>query len=510
MYRDTPIRNEALDERVGDSRHRNVPLSLLSPARDKEVAKAAIQAGADAIYIGAPMFGARQAAGNSIEDLTEVVNYAHTYGVQVLVTLNTLLHEDEYPQAVSLAHALYNIGVDALIIQDLHLLDFNLPPIRLHASTQCDNRTPEQVKRLRDLGFKRVVLARELGIEEIRAIHAAVPDIELEAFVHGALCVSYSGRCYISEVLAGRSANRGACAQFCRMAYDLLDSEGNEVLDEKGEPIHQRYLLSLQDLDRSAYLDELIEAGVTTFKIEGRLKDADYVTNITAYYREKLDRYQVDLRTQTVSLTEHRPVFTRTFVPNPEKTFHRGATDYFLHGRTRPLANWNTPKSTGEYIGEVLETRGNTLRVRLKEGVVLHNGDGLSIGNEGFNVNGVEGNIVKVNKEPTSISSLKGRGLYRNLDVEFVKNLKSERKIPVDVIFSETEDGFRICIGENERTFVYAKEPAKNEQKAMETIRTQLSKLGDTPYIARGVRIESKPYFIPISVLNEWRRNTLL
>lgn len=456
------------------------------------------------------MFGARQAAGNSIEDLTEVVNYAHTYGVQVLVTLNTLLHEDEYPQAISLAHALYNIGVDALIIQDLHLLDFNLPPIRLHASTQCDNRTPEQVKRLRDLGFKRVVLARELGIEEIRTIHEAVPDIELEAFVHGALCVSYSGRCYISEVLAGRSANRGACAQFCRMAYDLLDSEGNEVLDEKGEPIHQRYLLSLQDLDRSAYLDELIEAGVTTFKIEGRLKDADYVTNITAYYREKLDRYQVDLRTQTASLTEYRPVFTRSFVPNPEKTFHRGGIDYFLHGRTPHMANWNTPKSTGEYIGEVLETRGNTLRVRLKEGVVLHNGDGLSIGNEGFNVNGVEGNIVKVNKNLSPTLSQGEGGLYRNLDVEFVKSLKSERKIPVDVIFSETEDGFRICIGDKERSFVYAHEEAKNEQKAMETIRTQLSKLGDTPYIARGVRIESKPYFIPISVLNEWRRATIL
>ena len=510
MYRDTPIRNEALDERVGDSRHRNVPLSLLSPARDKEVAKAAIQAGADAIYIGAPMFGARQAAGNSIEDLTEVVNYAHTYGVQVLVTLNTLLHEDEYPQAVSLAHALYNIGVDALIIQDLHLLDFNLPPIRLHASTQCDNRTPEQVKRLRDLGFKRVVLARELGIEEIRAIHEAVPDIELEAFVHGALCVSYSGRCYISEVLAGRSANRGACAQFCRMAYDLLDSEGNEVLDEKGEPIHQRYLLSLQDLDRSAYLDELIEAGVTTFKIEGRLKDADYVTNITAYYRDAIDRCQVDLRTQTVSLTEHRPVFTCSFVPNPEKTFHRGGIDYFLHGRTPHMANWDTPKSTGEYIGEVLETRGNTLRVRLKEGVVLHNGDGLSIGNEGFNVNGVEGNIVKVNKNLSPTLSQGEGGLYRNLDVEFVKSLKSERKIPVDVLFSETEDGFRICIGDKERSFVYAHEEAKNEQKAMETIRTQLSKLGDTPYIAREVRIESKPYFIPISVLNEWRRATIL
>ena len=471
------------------------------------MAKAAIQAGADAVYIGAPAFGARQAAGNSLEDLAEVVNYAHTYGVQVLVTMNTLLHEDEYPEAVSLAHALYKIGVDALIIQDLHLLELDLPPIRLHASTQCDNRTPEQVKRLKELGFKRVVLARELSIEEIRAIHDEVPDIELEAFVHGALCVSYSGRCYISEVLAGRSANRGACAQFCRMAYDLLDAEGNEVLDEQGVPIHQRHLLSLQDMDRSAYLSELIEAGVTTFKIEGRLKDADYVTNITAYYREKLDRYQVDLRVQN---TEYRPIYTRTFVPDPEKTFHRGGIDYFLHGRTANMANWDTTKSTGEYVGEVLQINGNTLRVRLKPGVVLHNGDGLTMDNEGFNVNGVEGNWVKVNKEPTSISSLKGRGLYRNLDVEFVKNLRSERKIPVDVVLRETEEGFSVQIGDHERSFTYAHEDAKNEDKALENIRTQLAKLGDTPYIAREVRIESKPYFIPISVLNEWRRVTIL
>lgn len=482
-------------------------MCILSPAKNKEVAKAAIQAGADAVYIGAPAFGARQAAGNSLEDLAEVVNYAHTYGVQVLVTMNTLLHEDEYPEAVSLAHALYKIGVDALIIQDLHLLELDLPPIRLHASTQCDNRTPEQVKRLKELGFKRVVLARELGIEEIRAIHEEVPDIELEAFIHGALCVSYSGRCYISEVLAGRSANRGACAQFCRMAYDLLDAEGNEVLDEQGVPIHQRHLLSLQDMDRSAYLSELIEAGVTTFKIEGRLKDADYVTNITAYYREKLDRYQVDLRVQN---TEYRPIYTRTFVPDPEKTFHRGGIDYFLHGRTAKMANWDTPKSTGEYVGEVLQINGNTLRVRLKPGVVLHNGDGLTMGNEGFNVNGVEGNWVKVNKEPTSISSLKGRGLYRNLDVEFVKNLRSERKIPVDVVLRETEEGFSVQIGDHERSFTYAHEEAKNADKALDTIRTQLSKLGDTPYIAREVRIESKPYFIPISVLNEWRRATIL
>ncbi len=434
--------------------------------------------------------------------MAEVVNYAHTFGVQVLVTLNTLLHDDEYAQAVVLAHALYEIGVDALIIQDLHLLDFDLPPIRLHASTQCDNRTPEHVAHLRDLGFKRVVLARELSIEEIRTIHEAVPDIELEAFVHGALCVSYSGRCYISEVLANRSANRGACAQFCRMAYDVLDANYNEVLDEKGEPIHQRYVLSLQDLDRSAYLKELIDAGVTTFKIEGRLKDAEYVTNITAYYREKLSAFS------------HQPsVISRSFTPNPEKTFHRGATDYFLHGRTRPMANWSTPKSTGEYIGEVLEAHGNTLRVRLEPGVTLHNGDGLTIGSEGFSVNGVEGNIVKINK------ALEGRynviPLYRNNDVEFTKSLHSERRIPVDILFRETEDGFELsyqivngkCLNGK---WIFAHEPAKNEAKAMETIRTQLSKLGDTPYIARDVRVESKPYFIPISILNEWRRQIVL
>lgn len=477
------------------------------------MAKAAIQAGADAVYIGAPAFGARQAAGNSLEDLAEVVQYAHTYGVQVLVTMNTLLHEDEYPEAVSLAHALYKIGVDALIIQDLHLLALDLPPIRLHASTQCDNRTPEQVKRLKELGFKRVVLARELGIEEIRAIHEEVPDIELEAFVHGALCVSYSGRCYISEVLAGRSANRGACAQFCRMAYDLLDAERNEVMDEQGVPIHQRHLLSLQDMDRSAYLSELIEAGVTTFKIEGRLKDADYVTNITAYYREKLDNLTPTLSTgRGSSSLEGRlgGVFTRSFTPNPEKTFHRGGIDYFLHGRTAKMANWDTPKSTGEYVGEVLQINGNTLRVRLKPGVVLHNGDGLTMGNEGFNVNGVEGNWVKVNKNLSPTLSTREGWLFRNLDVEFVKNLRSERKIPVDVVFRETEDGFAIQIGDHERSFTYAHEDAKNADKALETIRTQLAKLGDTPYIAREVRIESKPYFIPISVLNEWRRATIL
>ena len=483
----------------------NQQIQILSPARDKYVAHAAIQAGADAVYIGAPAFGAREKAGNSIEDIAEVVREAHTYGVQVLVTVNTLLHDDEYPQAVEMIGSLYRIGVDAIIVQDLHLLDFNLPPIRLHASTHCDNRTPEQVARLRDMGFKRVVLARELGIAEIRAIREAVPDIELEAFVHGALCVSYSGQCYMSEVLAGRSANRGACAQFCRMAYDLLDANGREIMDDQGRPIHQRYLLSLQDMDRSAYLQEMIDAGITTFKIEGRLKDADYVTNITAYYRMKLDQ-----------LLNEGAVYKRTFTPDPAKTFHRGGIDYFLHGRTPHMANFATPKSTGEYIGKVLEARGNTLRVSLNLGVVLHNGDGLSMGNEGFNVNGVNGNWIKINKtlppNPHSLPLREGSGvgpLYRNLDTEFVKSLHSERRIPVDIVLSETAEGFRLQIGDRTQTFAYTKEPAKNADKALENIRTQLSKLGDTPYIARYVRVECPPYFIPISVLNDWRRSTL-
>ena len=424
------------------------------------------------------------------------------YGVQVLVTVNTLLHEDEYRQAVSMAHELYKIGVDALIIQDLHLVDLDLPPIRLHASTQCDNRTPEQVAHLRDLGFRRVVLARELSIDQIRAIHEAVPDIELEAFVHGALCVSYSGRCYISEVLANRSANRGACAQFCRMAYDVLDAGMNEVVDDRGEPIHQRYVLSLQDLDRSAYLQELIDAGVTTFKIEGRLKDADYVTNITAYYRQKIDAFMPSFAHSLIL----------SFTPDPAKTFHRGATDYFLYGRTRPMANWDTPKSTGEYIGEVQETKGNILRVRLLDGVVLHNGDGLTIGSEGFSVNGVDGPLIKINK-PIYLRS-NAMPLYRNLDMEVSKSLHAERHMPVDIVFRETADGFELsyrmtngqCL---HGKWVYPHEPAKKTAKATETIRTQIAKLGDTPYAAREITIESAPYFIPISVLNEWRREVV-
>ena len=485
-------------------------LTLLSPARDLTVAKAAIQAGADAVYIGAPRFGARQAAGNSLDDLQALVQYAHTYGVQVLVTLNTLLREEEYAEAVEMAWALYHIGIDALIIQDLRLLTFCLPPIRLHASTQCDNRTAEQVIRLQDLGFRRVVLARELSISEIRAIRDAVlahseaqgqQPIELEAFVHGALCVSYSGRCYMSEVLTGRSANRGACSQMCRMQYDLLDADMQELTDDQGRPIHQRYLLSLQDMDRSDHLQALIDAGVTTFKIEGRLKDADYVTNITAYYRQKLDQITNATQGGAVSTLHY------SFTPNPAKTFHRGGIDYFLHGRTAHMANWETPKSTGEYIGRVAAIRNGKIRLSLQDGIALHNGDGLCFGDQGFCVNGVEGDWILPNALPKDLRA--GDKVFRNLDTAFVKSLRCERRIPVDILFAETDDGFRLRIGDTEKQFAYPHEPAKNPERALQTLREQLTKLGDTPYAVRRLTLDTRPYFLPISVLNAWRREVI-
>ena len=501
----------------------NYKISLLAPARDLEVGIAAIQAGADAVYIGAPEFGARQAAGNSLEDIAELVNYAHRFGAQVLVTLNTLLHNDEYPRACALAHELYKVGVDALIIQDLNLLKYDLPPIRLHASTQCDNRTPEQVLHLQQLGFRRVVLARELSLKEIKdisnAIHNSKFKIELEAFVHGALCVSYSGRCYLSEVLMDRSANRGCCAQLCRQRYDLLDKEGHEIVDIHGEPIHQRYLLSLQDMDRSMHLAEMIEAGVTTFKIEGRLKDRDYVTNIVAYYRQLLD--QLIDSNPTLQHASTRSVYQYTFTPNPAKTFHRGATDYFLHGRTANMANWQTPKSTGEKIGKVIATRHNAICVELAHGITLHNGDGICYGDKGFAINRIEGDWIYPNNQypisnsPQGVQYPKvGTTLYRNLDNEFLRSLQAKRQIPVDVIFQVIPEGYRLTIGEQTADFVAEHQKANNNERALQTIMQQLSKLGDTHFIARDIQVfdcdklcsDTFPYFIPTSQLNQWRR----
>ena len=507
-------------------------ISLLAPARDLEVGKAAIQAGADAVYIGAPEFGARQAAGNSLEDIAELVQYAHRFGVQVLVTLNTLLHDDEYPRACALAHDLYKVGVDALIIQDLNLLHYDLPPIRLHASTQCDNRTPEQVLHLQQLGFRRVVLARELSLDQIKKINYTIQNsplegeweesIELEAFVHGALCVSYSGRCYLSEVLMDRSANRGCCAQPCRQRYDLLDKEGNEILDAHGEPIHQRYLLSLQDMDRSQHLAQMIEAGVTTFKIEGRLKDRDYVTNIVAYYRQLLD--QLIDSNPSLQHASTRSVYQYGFTPNPAKTFHRGATDYFLHTRTHHMANWDTPKSTGEKIGKVIATRHNAICVELAHGITLHNSDGICYGDKGFAINRIEGNWIYPNLQPSSLEGRSGAALpkvgttlFRNLDNEFLRSLRAERKIPIAIRFEAVAEGYRLSIGEKNAVFVADHQSATNPERSLQTIIQQLSKLGDTDFVAHDIQVfayeqpcsDIFPYFIPTGQLNQWRREVI-
>jgi putative protease len=485
----------------------------LAPARDLEVGKAAIDAGADAIYIGAPEFGARQAASNTVDDIATLVKYAHQFGAQVLVTLNTLLHDHEFPRACALAHELYKVGVDALIIQDLRLLEHDLPPIRLHASTQCDNRTPEQVHHLQQLGFRRVVLARELSLEQIQAIKSEVLDsIELEAFVHGALCVSYSGRCYLSEVLMNRSANRGCCAQLCRQRYDLLDKDGNEILDNYGQPIHQRYLLSLQDMDRSMHLAQMIEAGVTTFKIEGRLKDRDYVTNIVAYYRQLLD--QIIAENPNMQQASTPSIQTYNFTPNPAKTFHRGETDYFLNRRTPQMANWDTPKSTGEKIGQVVALLKDAICVQLQPNIIPHKGDGICFEDKGFAINRVDGNWIYPNQMP---NIQRGTILYRNLDTEFLRSLQTKRQIPVDIRFEVIPEGYRLTIGDNAADFIAEHQEANNTARALQTIIQQLSKLGDTIFVLKNIQVldngqpcsEHFPYFIPISQLNQWRRELM-
>ncbi len=495
--------------------HSVLEMELLAPAKNIEVARTAIMAGADAVYIGAPKFGARQAASNSIEDIRQLVTYAHRFGVKVLVTLNTLMDDAERKDAAAMAWELYEAGVDALIVQDLRLLREQLPPIRLHASTQCDNRTAEQVVKLQRMGFRRAVLARELTIDEIRAIRQATladkPEqpIELEVFVHGAVCVSYSGRCYMSERLMGRSANRGACAQMCRMAYDVLDSQGRELRDAQGKLLHQRYVLSLKDMNRAAYLKELEEAGVHTVKIEGRLKDADYVTNVVAYYRRKMDE---GMNSECGKID---------FEPNPEKTFHRGDSLYFLHGRTSSMANWDTPKSTGEKIGLVTSSRDRTLHVQLLPGVTLHNGDGLCYGDQGFQVNSVtvlSGSAVAVNTF-RAVNVPAGTVLYRNIDTVFLKQLHAERRIPVSIALTTTSDGFRLQIQSDSedaskawqvsREFVYPHTPATQAEQALQTQRTQLMKLGESDYVATEVEVPEEAYFIPMSTLNAWRRDVV-
>lgn len=503
-------------------------LELLAPAKNLECGIAAVDHGADAIYIGAPRFGARVAASNSVDDIRQLCDYAHRYAVKVFVTVNTLLHADELTEAERLIWQLYEAGVDAILVQDMQVLRMNLPPIALHASTQTDNRTPERVLALQQAGFRRVVLARELSVDEITAVHAAVPDMPLEVFVHGALCVSYSGVCYASEYCFGRSANRGACAQFCRMPFDLVDADGTVIE-------HQRHLLSLKDLNQSDHLQELIDAGATSFKIEGRLKDVAYVKNVTAAYSRLLDaivRRHPD-RYSRASLGR----CSYTFTPNLHKTFNRGYTTYFLHGRQPDIACFDTPKAMGEYVGTVKELRGNSFTVAGTASFA--NGDGLCFITPspstfhtspstltGFRVNRAEGNRLYPLEMPAALHP--GIRLYRNNDIEFERLLSrpsAERKIPITFRLETTETGYRLTgrISGQLPTPIYQQQensllftlhssfidcPHQQAAKPQrDNIVRQLSRLGGTPYECVGVEFSDDfNDFIPNSLLADLRQ----
>lgn len=484
-------------------------IELLAPAKNLQTGIAAINHGADAVYIGAAQFGARQAAGNSVEDIAELVEYAHVFGVKVYVTLNTIIYDDEIAEAEKLIAELYNIGVDALIVQDMGILRMNVPPIPLHASTQMDNRSVEKVKFLSDVGFPRVVLARELTLEQIDAIHKANPETELEVFVHGALCVSYSGQCYASQHCFGRSANRGACAQFCRLPFDLVDSDGNLVAKEK-------HLLSLKDMNRSDYLEEMLDAGVTSLKIEGRLKDESYVKNITAYYRAKLD--ELFLRRKEYARSSYGKCSPQ-FTPSPEKSFSRGFTDYMLKNGKEDIASFDTPKSMGERMGRVKFVSRNFFTVTGKD---FNNGDGACfIASNGklcgFRINKVEGNRIFPQTMPRIES---GDELFRNYDCAFERELsrpEMPRRLAITLSLTENETGFVLsATGENGVACsieqLFGKELARSPQT--DNIVTQLKKWGNTPFEVDDVIVEfSDNWFVPSSLLSEMRRtlcNSLL
>ena len=478
-------------------------LELLSPAKNLEFGREAVNHGADALYIGAPAYGARAAATNTLEDIEALVRYAHLYGSKVFVTVNTLLFDDEIDDAVKMIHQLYHIGVDALLIQDMGLLECDLPPIELHASTQCHNASVERIKFLEQVGFRRVVLARETSLEQMCTIRQST-HLDLEAFVHGALCVSYSGQCYMSQYLNGRSGNRGCCSQPCRSTYDLYNGDGRLLMKEK-------HLLSLRDFNASQQLGSMINAGITSFKIEGRLKDLGYVKNITAYYRQLLD-----------SMMEgHEKVSsghcTFTFTPDPQKTFNRGYTDYFLRQR-QPMASFATQKAIGKLIGKVTSVNINTLDISGKE--LLANGDGLCYLDtegkmQGFLVNDVRGRTVTPNHMP----DIKvGATIWRNNDQLFEKQLQgktSERKIGVTMLFDISNEGF--CLKITDEDGVSVEQPltiehveANNPSQNSDTSVKQLSKLGNTPFTATTVTDSTKGhYFITASTLNELRRNTV-
>ena len=496
-------------------------IELLAPAKNLECGIEAVNHGADAVYIGAPKFGARAAAVNSLEDIAALVAYAHLYNVRIYVTVNTILKEEELAETEKMIWELYRIGVDALIVQDMGITRLNLPPIPLHGSTQMDNRTPEKVRFLADAGFRQVVLARELSLQEIRRIHEACPETPLEVFVHGALCVSYSGQCYVSQACFGRSANRGECAQFCRLPFSLVDADGKTIVRDK-------HLFSLKDLNQSEVLEDLLDAGASSLKIEGRLKDVSYVKNVTAAYRSKLDAIFAR-RKEYVRASSGTCRFD--FTPQLDKSFSRGFTHYFLQGRDREISSFDTPKSLGEEMGTMKEQRGNYLTVA---GVKpFHNGDGVCFLDEqgrlqGFRINRVDGNKLY---PAGDVPRIKPRTrLFRNFDQEFERILarkSAERKIGVGWELADTSSGFALTVADEDGnritlSFPYPKELARTPQP--ENLRTQLGKLGNTPFevmplggtdspsatTAPAIAINlSQNWFIPASVIADWRRQAI-
>lgn len=460
---------------------------LLSPAKDKETAFAAIDCGADAVYMGAAAFGARKNAPNSLDDIRDVVNYAHKFRVKVFITLNTILTDSELDEAVTLAGELDKIGVDALIVQDMGLLEkIKTIGIPVHISTQADNRDLEKVSFFNNLGAARVVLARELSLKQIKEIHDANPNLELEAFVHGALCVSYSGQCYLSQYIGGRSANRGECAQPCRKKYSVETVDGKIIAKDI-------YALCLKDFNASNRLKDMIDAGVYSFKIEGRLKDSNYVKNITAYYRHELDKY-------SQKSSSGKSIYP--FKPNPQKSFNRGFTDYFLEKR-KDCFSLNSPKSRGEYIGVISEVKNGCIKICTDK--TIHPQDGLTDGIDGFLVNKIENNYVYPNR-PVKFKA--GDKIYRNVDVEFEKQVaqKVKRQIGVNINITDEltlvdEDGIKVSIP------ITGGEAAKNPEKMKETFVKQFSKTGESDFYIEDIKIASELPFMPVSRINELRRS---
>lgn len=480
-------------------------IELLAPARDLACGIGAIDHGADAVYIGGSSFGARAAAGNGLADIEKLVEYSHRYFSRVYVALNTLLTDAEIEPAVRLIHDLYNIGIDGLIIQDMGLLECDLPPIPLHASTQCNNRTPEKVKFLEQIGFEQIVLARELGLDDIRKIRSTT-KATLEFFVHGALCVSYSGQCYISEVMTGRSANRGECAQFCRHAYRLEEQSGKIITENE-------HVLSLKDLNLSRSLEQLIDAGIDSFKIEGRLKSEQYVKNVTAFYRQELDAL-LTARTDIVAGSSgHCDVY---FLPDLARSFNRGNTDYYLHHKKGRPGATHTPKSTGQYVGEVTKVDKKTITLKGTE--PLHNGDGCCYFNEknqlvGFLINRVEGNILYPARP---VYPKVGSRLFRNVDVEFNKGLAKSnncRRINIDLDLYDTGSALRLTLIDEDNVVseteiaLLERVEAKKTGVAEQMAERQLRKSGESLFTVNNVKVTlASDLYLAASVCNGLRR----